>query len=175
MSNPDFVGDSSPAGGARAGENAETIKDAASDVFAGVSDAAREAGAKVKDTLSEGAAAVSDHFKEMLDQEISNHMRAVGFLAGSLKQAADDMEDKTPLAAGLVRSVSAKVEQFAETYEDETVDQLIWSASDFTRRQPALVFGIAAFAGFLMFRTLKNASTTELSPSIQPANTEPRI
>lgn len=138
--------------------------------FAGASDAVREAGAKIADTMSEAKAAVTDHFKDMLDQQISNHISAVGQIAGSVKRAATDIEDKSPLASSLVRSLSGKVEQFAETYEDETVEQLIWSASDFTRRQPALVFGIAAFAGFLVFRSIKNAPTSQPAPSIQPAN-----
>jgi hypothetical protein len=42
------------------------------------------------------------------------------------------------------------------------------SVSDLTRRQPALVFGLAAAAGFLMFRTLKSATDDTRSPSIQP-------
>lgn len=175
MANQDFEGDYGAAGGS--GERAEskekttTVEGVARDVFAGVSDAAREAGAKVKETVSETTAAVTDHFKEMLDREISDHISALGMLAGSINRAADDIDDKTPLAASFVRSLSAKVEQFAETYEDETVEQLIWSASEFTRRQPALVFGIAAFAGFLIFRTVKNAPARELSPSIQPTHT----
>lgn len=138
--------------------------------FADASDAVREAGAKIADTMSEAKAAVTDHFKDMLDQQISNHIRAVGQIAGSVKRAATDIEEKSPLASSLARSLSGKIEQFAETYEDETVEQLIWSASNFTRRQPALVFGIAAFAGFLVFRSIKNAPTSQPTPSIQPTN-----
>jgi hypothetical protein len=42
------------------------------------------------------------------------------------------------------------------------------SASDFTRRQPALVFGLAAMVGFFMFRTIKTAQGHTASPSIAP-------
>lgn len=152
------------------GDSAAKRNDTPRGGFAGAADAAHEAGAKISDTMSEAKAAVTDHFKVLLDQQISNHIGAVGQIAGSVKRAAADIEDKSPLTSSLVRSLSDKVEQFAETYEDETVEQLIWSASDFTRRQPALVFGIAAFAGFLVFRTIKNAAAGEPAPSIQPTN-----
>jgi hypothetical protein len=34
------------------------------------------------------------------------------------------------------------------------------AASNFTRRQPAVVFGLAAMAGFLLFRSVKSRPTT---------------
>jgi hypothetical protein len=37
----------------------------------------------------------------------------------------------------------------------KSADELLRSASDFTRRQPALVFGLASVAGFLLFRIFK--------------------
>jgi hypothetical protein len=64
-----------------------------------------------------------------------------------------------------------KVEGYAEDFQDQTVDHLIRSASDFTRRQPALVFGLAAVAGFFIFRTMKSAQATA-SPPIQPTQEE---
>ena len=36
-------------------------------------------------------------------------------------------------------------------------DDLIKKASDFTRKQPALMFGLASLAGFLAFRVLKSS------------------
>jgi ElaB/YqjD/DUF883 family membrane-anchored ribosome-binding protein len=165
MTNQDFGAKNGAAGGGRAREKTQT---AASDVFGSVSDTARDAAAKAKETVSETAGAVTDHFKDLLDKQISNHIGAVGVLASSIKRAADEVEEKSPLAAGFVRSLSDKIEEFAETYEDETVEQLVRSASDFTRRQPALLFGLAAVAGFLMFRTFKNAPVTPGAPSIQP-------
>lgn len=168
MTNQDFGDKNGAAGGGRAREKTQTAKGSAGDVFANVSDTARDAAAKAKETVSETAGAVTDHFKDLLDKQMSNHISAVGVLASSIKRAADEVEQKSPLAAGFVRSLSDRVEQFAETYEDETVEQLVRSASDFTRRQPALVFGLAAVAGFLMFRTIKHVPATPRSPSIQP-------
>ena len=40
----------------------------------------------------------------------------------------------------------------------QSVEDVVRSASDFARRQPAIVFGFAALAGFMMFRTMQAAS-----------------
>ena len=168
MASQDF-GARTPAGKGTSGpEKTQTSKGSSNEAFANIADTARDASTKVKETVSETASAATDHLKDLLDKQIGSHISAVGVLAGSIKRAADEIEQKSPLAAGFVRRVADRVEEFAETYEDETVEQLVRSASDFTRRQPALVFGLAAFAGFLMFRTIKSAPGPTQSPSIQP-------
>jgi ABC-type transporter Mla subunit MlaD len=168
MASQEF-GSRTPAGSGSSGpEKTQTSKSASNEAFANVTDAARDASTKIKETVSETASAATDHLKDLLDKQIGNHISAVGLLAGSMKRAADEIEEKSPLAAGLVRGVSDRIEEFAQTYEDETVEQLVRSASDFTRRQPALVFALAAFAGFLAFRTIKSAPGPTQSPSIQP-------
>jgi ElaB/YqjD/DUF883 family membrane-anchored ribosome-binding protein len=139
-----------------------------------MADTARDAGAKLKETAAESASTAADRIKDLLDKQIGGHIGALGVLASSAKRAADEIEDKSPIAAGLVRSVSDKVEEFALTHEDETVEQLVRSASDLTRRQPALVFGLAALTGFLVFRTMKSAPTGAQYPSIQP-HAGPRV
>jgi hypothetical protein len=84
-----------------------------------------------------------------------------------MKTAAQDMERGNPMLADLMRGLAHNVDAYADALENRTVEQLIKAGSDFTRRQPALVFGLAAVAGFLAFRTFKNAQSVS-SPSIQP-------
>jgi hypothetical protein len=50
------------------------------------------------------------------------------------------------------------VEQFSRDIRGQTVEDLVRTASEFTRRQPALVFGLASLAGFLAFRVLRSSS-----------------
>jgi len=45
------------------------------------------------------------------------------------------------------------------------VQQLVRTASDYTRKQPALVFGLAALAGFALLRVLKSNTPTEGVPA----------
>jgi len=160
MAGQDFSGRTDPKG------QAEDNRRGSGEAFGGLADTARETASALKDAISEKAGSAADHVKELLDEQIGNHISAAGVLASAIKRAAGDIEQKSPLAAGLVRSMSDKVEEFALTYEDETVEQLVRSASDFTRRQPALVFGLAAFAGFLALRTIK--SVPAQSPPLQP-------
>jgi len=144
------------------------IKDAASDAFAKASDMARETGAKAKQAASDTAASVNEQVKDMLDKQISNTWSFAGDVANSFKLAADDLDQRSPFAAGLVRNFADRVEDYAEEFQDQTVEQVMRSASDFTRRQPALVFGLAAMAGFFIFRTIKSAQADTLTPSIAP-------
>jgi ElaB/YqjD/DUF883 family membrane-anchored ribosome-binding protein len=170
MTHQDFSSDASGASrdGSRGKSTTDTIKDAASDAFAKASDMARDTGAKAKQAASDTAATVNEQVKEMLDKQIGNSWNFAGQVASSFKLAADDLDQKSPFAAGLVRNFADKVEGYAEEFQDQTVEQMMRSASDFTRRQPALVFGLAAMAGFFMFRTMKTAQGHTASPSIAP-------
>jgi hypothetical protein len=106
----------------------------------------------------------------MLDKQIGSSWSFAREVAGSFKVAADDLEQKSPFAATLVRGFADKVEGLAEEFQDQTVEQLMRSASDLTRRQPALVFGLAALAGFLVFRTVRTQVSSD-SPPIAPDHT----
>jgi hypothetical protein len=76
---------------------------------------------------------------------------------GSARLAADNLDQDAPQLAGLVRSAADRAEEFSQDLRDQSVGDLIRTASDFTRKQPALVFGLASLAGFLAFRVLKSS------------------
>ena len=81
-----------------------------------------------------------------------------GTIEDTAKRAAEDLDRNAPQLAGLVRGVADRIEGFADDMRGQSVDELMRTASDFTRRQPALVFGLAALGGFFAFRTLKAGS-----------------
>jgi hypothetical protein len=83
----------------------------------------------------------------------------VDHVAESARAAADRLDQKAPQLAGLVRNVADRAEGFSEDLHEQTVEGLIRMASDFSRKQPALVFGLASLAGFLAFRVLKSTPT----------------
>ena len=169
MTQQDFGGASTAS---RSKTTTETIKEAASDTMAKASDLARDTGAKAKQAVSDTASTVNEQVRGMLDKQIGNSWSVAGQVASSFKLAAQDLEQKSPFAANLVRNFADKVEGYAEDFQDQTVEQVVRSASDFTRRQPALVFGLAALAGFLIFRTMKTAQGTTASPPIAPEHDE---
>ena len=81
-------------------------------------------------------------------------------IAHSAKRAADELETDAPQIAGLVRGMADRVEAYSRNLENQSVTDIYQGASDYTRRQPAIVFGLAALAGFFALRTLKSSSTS---------------
>jgi hypothetical protein len=165
MSQQDF--ERAATSSSRDGGKAQKMKDNASQAYTKASDMAREAGARAKQAATETASSMTDQVKDMIDRQIGTGANMASSFASSVKLAADDLDRESPMLAGLVRSLANKIEVYAEDMQDQTIDHVARAAADFTRKQPALVFGLAAVAGFLMFRTVKSVQRTS-SPSIQP-------
>ena len=159
MSNQDFERDGA--------EKTKDMRGKAQQTFSRASDMARDAGEKAKQAASETASSVTHGIKDLLNQQLGTGAGLAGHFAGSVRLAADDLARESPMAAGFVRSFAAKVDGYAVGLQDQTIDQLARTASDYTRRQPALVFGLAALAGFFVFRTMKSAQSIA-APPIQP-------
>jgi ElaB/YqjD/DUF883 family membrane-anchored ribosome-binding protein len=166
MSNQDFGQQPSIQGSNRSGR-AKTIGQAASDTFSTASGLAQDAAGRAKQAASDTASTVAHQAKELLDRQVGSGAQLVGHLASSARKAAEELDQNAPQIAGLVHAVADRIENYAGELKDQSVDQLFRAASDLARRQPALVFGIAALGGFLAFRTLKSTPSVA-SPSIQP-------
>jgi ElaB/YqjD/DUF883 family membrane-anchored ribosome-binding protein len=127
-----------------------------SDTLSQVSDAAQSATRTAKMAASEAASTITDQVKGLLDSQLASGVEMVGQLGSSAQRAADDLDQNAPQLAGLVRGLADRIEGYADDMRYQSVDELFRSASNFTRRQPALVFGLAALAGFFAFRTIKS-------------------
>ena len=92
----------------------------------------------------------------------------LSLIARSAKCSAEDLDHDAPQIAGLVRTLATQMDSAAEGLKDQSVDRMWQTAADFTRRQPALVFGLAALVGFFALRTVKSAPSIS-APSIQPS------
>jgi hypothetical protein len=113
------------------------------------------------EAASQAAATITSQVQGVLDQQLVKGARVVTNIARSARRAADELETDTPQVAGLMRGMADRIEGYSRALEDQSVTDLYESAADFTRRQPAVVFGIAALAGFLALRTLKSTSTRQ--------------
>lgn len=156
-------------GSARSGARDTTgkVKEAANDMLDRAAETARDAANKARSTATDAKAQISDQVKELLNRQVGSGAELAGEFANSMRVAADELDGSSPTLAGLVRGIGDKVDDYATGLQDKTVDELLETASDFTRRQPALVFGLAALAGFIVFRTVKSMPQRP-SPSIQP-------
>jgi hypothetical protein len=120
-----------------------------------IADAAREAGGQAKQAASDA----TKQAKGFLNKQVTAGADMVDHVVDSARIAAENLEQEAPQLAGLVRSVADRAEDFSQDLRGQTVEDLIRTASDFTRKQPALVFGLASLAGFLAFRVLKSRPT----------------
>jgi hypothetical protein len=137
------------------------------DAFSTASSFAGQAAEKVKEAASQTAATVTSEVKQLLDRQVGGGAQMLGSVARSANRAAEDLERDSPQVAGLVRAFASRIDGYANDLRGQSFDQVIKTASDFTRGQPALVFGLAALAGFFALRTFKSSPSMS-SPSIQP-------
>jgi ElaB/YqjD/DUF883 family membrane-anchored ribosome-binding protein len=154
------------------GSQPDSTAEKAKDVLSNASSVAEDAAAKAKQAASETTATIAGEVKGLLDRQVGGGARMLGLMARSARRAADDLDRDAPQIAGLLRTVSSQMDSAGEGLKDQSIDRVWQTAADFTRRQPALVFGLAALAGFLALRTVKSASSSAPSisaPSIQPS------
>jgi hypothetical protein len=127
---------------------------------------------KAKQAAADTAASMSSHVMGVLNDQLRLGAYSACQFASSMRVAAGDLQQENPRLAEFIRGLSHNVEDYSERVGDKTVEELARDASDFTRRQPALVFGLAALAGFFAFRTFKSAGAIQ-SPPIQPNHQNP--
>jgi hypothetical protein len=129
----------------------------AGEAVAKVADAAQQAGSQARETAASLASDAGQKAKGLLNMQVSAGADLAGHVAQSARCAAEDLGKNAPQLAGLVRGAAERVEEFSRDIRGQTVEDLVRTASDFTRRQPALVFGLASLAGFLALRVLKSS------------------
>jgi ElaB/YqjD/DUF883 family membrane-anchored ribosome-binding protein len=111
-------------------------------------------------TANQSASTITSQVQGVLDQQVVKGAKLVSSVANSARRAADELETDTPQLAGLVRGMADRIQDYSRNLEDQSATEIYEAASDFTRRQPAVVFGLAALTGFFVLRTLKSASSS---------------
>lgn len=125
------------------------------DALSKINDVAQAVGEQAKATATSLASEANEKAKGVLNGQIAAGAEWVGYVAEATKAAADSLDRNAPKLSGIVRQTARKVERFSRDVKDQSVEELYQSASDFARRQPALVFGSTAVLGFFLFRLLK--------------------
>ncbi|MEA2934169.1 MAG: hypothetical protein QOD74_815 [Variibacter sp.] len=139
--------------------------------FASAADTVRDAAGAAEKMAAETASTVTSQFKEMVEGRIASGAKIVETFSGSTRRVASDLERDVPEFASLIRTFADRLDGYASDLKNQDLDETLKTATDFTRRQPALVFGLAAMAGFVAFRVIKSAASSGgmvASPSIQP-------
>jgi hypothetical protein len=161
--------ENSNAGARGSGTLSGGIADAASGAYARAAELTGEAAERARRTAADAASTAGSQMKDILDRQVGTGAGMLGDVARSVHRAADDLDQTSPLVGDLVRTLAQRMSGYADDLRGQTSDDLLRAASDLTRRQPALVFGLAALAGFFAFRTVKHAPIADLAPSLQPS------
>ena len=109
-----------------------------------MSDKLRAAGDETKRAAADAASTITDTIKDLLDRQVGAGAAKVGQLASSVSLAADDLEHTSPMASKLIRGLAQTIDNYGQDLQGKTLEQLVRSASDYTRHKSALVFGFAA-------------------------------
>jgi hypothetical protein len=153
--------------GAGAAEDKTRLGTQAGAALSKVTEVAQQAGSQVKHTATSLANEASERIQGFIDQKIASGADFMGSIGRSARAAAEALDPDAPQLAGLVRGVGDSVTDFAETVRGQSPQALFETASDFARRNPALVFGAAAVCGFALARVLQvgawNGSRTNVS------------
>ena len=103
---------------------------------------------------------ITSEVQGALDQQVVRAARMVSNVARSTRRTAEELKQDAPQLAMLIRGLADRAEAYSQRLQDQSVTDIYQSASDFTRRQPAVVFGVAALAGFFALRILKSSRAT---------------
>jgi ElaB/YqjD/DUF883 family membrane-anchored ribosome-binding protein len=109
--------------------------------------------------------------QDVLDQQVVKGAKMMGNVANSTRRAAEELQTDAPQLAGLVRGMADRLQDYSRNLENQSAADMYRAASDFTRQQPAVVFGLAALAGFLALRTFRSSSSEYRTPKSARMNT----
>jgi 16S rRNA G966 N2-methylase RsmD len=118
---------------------------------------------RAKSAAANAVSSVSLSVKQVLDRQVGSGADMAGRLARSARSVAADLDHEAPQVAGVVRGIADRIDDYAEGLRGQSVDQLVSTAADFTRRQPALVLGLAALTGFFAVRVVMAAPPFSLA------------
>jgi hypothetical protein len=124
-------------------------------------EAARHAGRQARETASSFASQANEQVIRLADQQVSVGANLVSDVAGSVRAAADALDQNVPQLAQLARSAADRIEGVSESIRDQSAAEIFQATAELARRRPALVFGAAAAVGFLTFRLLTAGSVQD--------------
>ena len=135
-------------------EPATSGRNASGDVIADIKDAARSAGQTLKHQASDLGAEVGHEFEKTASVQKERGAEALRGFAGAMNAAADQMTTQSPTIARHIRDTASKVEAVSDNIAEKDVSDLLKSAAELAREQPAWFIGGAVAVGFGLTRFL---------------------
>jgi len=113
---------------------------------------------QAKEKAAAGADAMKQEARRVAEQQKAGAAEQLGGIAHAVEDAAGDLERQMPQAAEYVHDLAQRLETAASAIRERSVDDLINSANDLARKQPAVFFAGAVVTGFALSRFLKSSS-----------------
>jgi ElaB/YqjD/DUF883 family membrane-anchored ribosome-binding protein len=152
---------SRPGSAADSGNEQSDLRAKADDAMSAVGDVARQAVAETRRSAVSLASEANDKVKEFMGEKVGAGATWVSHVSAAARAAADSLDPNAPQLAALVRSGGERLQEFSRDMEGQSIDDLVRRTSNFARERPAAVFGVAAAAGFLLFRLFKAAPASQ--------------
>jgi len=131
----------------------------AGEAISKLADVAQQAGSQAKQTASSLASDANQKAKGFLNQQVASGSDLAGHVADSARCAADNLDQNAPQLAELVRGAAKRVEEFSRDLRGQTVEDLVRTASDFTRRQAGRSLRRCVACGFFALPSAQEQST----------------
>jgi hypothetical protein len=134
-------------------------------------DVAKTAGQAVSEQAGELARDIGSELSKTAESQKARGVDAMRTFAKAMTSAAGELESQSPAVATTVRATAQRVEEFSANLRNQNVEELLRSATDVARSQPALFFAGAMVAGFALSRFLKSSSSRAPSEPAAPETT----
>jgi hypothetical protein len=135
------------------------ISGQASEATSKLTGAARQAGRQAMDQAMDAVSTLSSEatgsVKGILNRQVGAGADVVRQVGEAVKAAAAKLDQDAPHLAGVAREAAGKIDTLSNQLSAKSAGELFQDASDFARRQPAIVFGGAALVGFALFRLFR--------------------
>lgn len=107
--------------------------------------------------------------EQIADRQIGYGAELVGRFAEALRAASDVMQDDLPPLASLGYDAADRIDDFAETVHRQSAGDLLGVATEIARRRPAVLLGVAAASGFVLYRLASATARASETSRQQPA------
>jgi hypothetical protein len=143
----------------RESANPSAMGQRASDLSGAVAD-------QVKRGASEAGGQARQFINDAIKARLSVGTDLLETIAESARAAASKLQDTSPQVASLVQTGADRVEDFSQSVKDRSPEELLEAGLEFSRRNPAVVFGAAFAAAMIATRVLAGSSRRSIrSPS----------
>ena len=124
---------------------------------AGLKDTAQTAADAVREQAARFAGDVGHELSRTGEAQKARGVEVIRSFARAIDSVAEDLKPQSPAVARTVHEAARSVEGLSDNLSSRDVNQLIGSAAQFARAQPALFFGGSVAAGFALARFLKSS------------------